>query len=219
LKSGKTLTLQKKSSKVKDRRVSIASSNCSTLANSSIQVDRRLSDTSTLRSYTTRPNTPPPKDAEIEELTRSIGNLSSPSFNRTYDFIPESPDISLPISLIMNNSYSLFGNEDEDLQEALKQSRESRIDEIQGLVPTRRLYADVIRPTPGPFGSTPSSSIVPSVTIDTHLFDDNTSRAIRRGKISEQEADHLLAPDAMPDEVLDEIAKGLEEVCLFFHLK
>ena len=37
--------------------------------------------------------------------------------------------------------------------------------------------------------------------------------------MSEQEADHLLAPDAMPDEVLDEIAKGLEEVCLFFHLK
>ena len=119
-------------------------------------------DVSTIANTTARTHTPPPRNApDVALLTRSLGNLSTPSSQRSFTLLEVSPNM-IPLSPIAPRS-----------------------------------YAEIAR-----------SAIGPS-TVDTHLLNEFTSRAIRKGKMSEKEADLLVAHLAVPDELVDDVAAGL----------
>jgi hypothetical protein len=199
---------------VVSRRVSVASST--------------VQDTSTFANTTTRTNTPPPRDLAVEDLTRSVGKLRTPSSGKSHCIFTESPNMIPPSPINFG-----MDEEDADLQEALRQSlNDTRRREIygdsagsgpSGTVSNTRSYASALLNIPSndryptalrsllDQGTGPYRTVSPPrpTAMVTHLFDEATTRTLQRGKISSKQADALLAPEAVPDEVADDVAAGL----------
>ena len=166
VKNGTKRTIQRKSS---TKAIVISSSDPEMVEN----VD--VGEISTIANTTARTHTPPPRDApDVALLTRSLGNLSTPSSQRSFTLLEVSPNM-IPLSPIAPSS---------------------------PIAP--RSYAEIARSAIGPSTRQTTNS--------TNLFPPATTRALQRGKMSEKEADLLVAHLVVPDELVDDVAAGLAAV-------